>query len=239
MKKIFLLFTLLSLLQLSHAQRTIYHAAPEMLFNRGKEMFLEGNCEGAEDMLTPSSFKTRLKEEAAYMLSVSSFRRGKTESGEKLMEFIESYPESVHRHPVYFLLGSYHYDRKEWEEARNQFQEADLDYLTLSEQEDYSFRLGYTELQLGNLEEARRLFGLLSLNSKRYRDAPTHLGSIITVKECHSIATISTFATSSQSREEVAFLSRLPSSTTTGGGNPISWLKYPKATTGLDEPQGT
>jgi len=61
--------------------------------------------------------------------------------------------------------------QKEWETAKFWFNRADLDYLTLSEQEDYSFRTGYTELQLNNKEEATRLFGLLYLNSSKYRDA--------------------------------------------------------------------
>lgn len=211
MKKILLLFTLLSLLQLSHAQRTAYHSAPEMLFNRGKEMFLEGNYVGADDILTrfvATSNDARLKEEAAYMQAVSSFKRGKMVSGEKLKEFIEVHPESVHRHSIYFLIGSYHYDRKEWEAARNWFAQADLDYLTLAEQEDYSFRLGYTELQLGNREEAKRRFGLLSLNSKRYRDAADYYLGYIDYSERNYSAALNRFQrlkNHPEYREEVAF----------------------------------
>ena len=51
------------------------------------------------------------------------------------------------------------------------FKEADLDYLTLTDQEAYSFRSGYAQLKSGNREEATRLFGLLSQNSETYRDA--------------------------------------------------------------------
>jgi len=182
MKKIILLLTLLPLLQLSLAQRTVYHAEPEKLFNQGKEMFLEKNYAGAEDLLAryiTQSDDLRMKEEADYMRSVASFKRGRDSGGEMLKAFLSSYPESTHRHPLLFMIGSYHYDRKEWEAARSWFTLADLDYLTLAEQEDYSFRSGYTELQLGNLGEATRRFGLLSLNSSRYRDAANfYLGYI-------------------------------------------------------------
>lgn len=175
MKKIILLFfSLLTMLQLSVAQRTVYHTRPEKLFNQGKEMFLEGNYAGAEDLLaqfTAVSNDARLKEEAAYMRAVASFKRGREESGEVLQSFLDNYPESVHRHPLLFLIGSRYFDQKEWEQARTWFALTDLDYLTLTDQEDYSFRSGYTELQLGNREEAARRFGLLSLNSSRYRDA--------------------------------------------------------------------
>ena len=182
MKRIFLLLTLMSLLQLSLAQRTVYHVEPEKLFNQGKEMFLEGNYAGADDLLTrftAISDDVRMKEEAAYMQAVASFKRGSEGSSEQLETFLYNHPESVHRHPLMFLIGSAHYDRKEWEAARSWLLQADLDYLTLTDQEDYSFRLGYTELQLGNLKEASRLFGLLSLNSNRYSDAANfYLGYI-------------------------------------------------------------
>ena len=70
-----------------------------------------------------------------------------------------------------FLIGSYHFDEKDWKLAKFWFDQADLDYLKPSDQEDFSFRNAYTNLQLGNKDEAYRLFGLLSQNSRKYRDA--------------------------------------------------------------------
>lgn len=174
MKKIILLLALTLLTQILPAQKTTYHAGNENLYNLGKEMFLEGNYTGAQDLLTEFmhvSSDATLKEEAAYMMAVSSFRRGHEKSGEELKDFLAAHPETMHRNEISFLVGSFHFDRKEWESARMWFNQSDLDYLTLSEQEDYSFRKGYTELQLGNKEEATRYFGLLSQNSSKYRDA--------------------------------------------------------------------
>lgn len=212
MKKLFLLLiTLLSLLQLSVAQRTVYHAEPEKLFNQGKEMFLEENYTGAEDLLAHFSAVSndpRLQEEAAYMRTVAAFKRGRVEGGELLKAFLNSYPESVHRHPLLFLIGSHHYDRKEWETAHSWFTMADLDYLTLTDQEDYSFRLGYTELQLGNREEATRRFGLLSLNSSKYRDAASFYLAYIEYSNRNYPAALERFQRLRdlpEYREEVAF----------------------------------
>lgn len=182
MKKIILLFTLVLIAQVSIAQRTTYHTQPEQLFNRGKEMFLGGNYEGAEQLLekfVAGSNDAYLKEEAAYMIAVSSFSRGEKNSGNTLEAFLDAHPETIHRHRINFLIGSYHFDKKEWEAAGLRFNLADLDYLTLPEQEDYSFRSAYTQLQLGNKEEANRLLGLLSQNSGKYRDAAAfYLGYI-------------------------------------------------------------
>jgi len=182
MKKIILLFTLAFIAQISIAQKTIYYTQPEQLFNRGKEMFLGGNWEGAEQLLkkfVAGSDDTYLSEEAAYMMAVSSFYRGSDNSGYIMEAFLDAHPETIHRDQVNFLIGSYHFDKKEWQAAGERFNQADLDYLTLSEQEDYSFRSAYTQLQLGNKEEATRLFGLLSQNSNKYRDAAAfYLGYI-------------------------------------------------------------
>ncbi|MFA7492981.1 MAG: tetratricopeptide repeat protein [Proteiniphilum sp.] len=182
MKKIILLFALAFIAQISIAQKTMYHSQPEQLFNRGKEMFVGGNWEGAEQLLgrfVTESDDAFLKEEAAYMMASSSFYRGSDNSGNIMEGFLDAHPETIHRHQVNFLIGSYYFDKKEWQAAAERFNQADLDYLTLSDQEDYSFRSAYTQLQLGNKEGATRLLGLLSQNSSKYRDAANfYLGYI-------------------------------------------------------------
>lgn len=174
MKKTAFLLSLIIITQLSFGQRTAYHFPSEKLFNQGKEMFLEGNYVGAQNTLSDyilNGDDAFLKEEAAYMMAVSTFRRGLENSGETMKEFLDAHPETIHRHQLQFLIGSHHYDKKDWKLAEFWFDQADLDYLTPSEQEDYSFRTAYTKLQLGEKDEATRLFGLLSQNSRKYRDA--------------------------------------------------------------------
>lgn len=174
MKRIIVLILLALVIKVSMAQRTTYHEQPGKLFNQGKELFLEGNYTAAQELLAQFSSVSKdelLKEEAAYMFAVSSFYTGNERSGEILQGHLERYPETIHRHQLQFLIGSYYYDKKEWDEALHWFKEADLDYLTLTDQEAYSFRSGYAQMQTGNREEATRLFGLLSQNSETYRDA--------------------------------------------------------------------
>ena len=172
-KTIFLLFLAVAT-HFATAQQTAYHFQPEKLFNQGKEMFLQGNYTGAQDVLSQYIAESNdrfLNEEAAYMMAVSSFKRGVENSGEVLKEFLDTHHETIHRHQVNFLIGSFHFDKEEWKLAKFWFDQADLDYLTPSEQEDFSFRNAYASLQLGNKDEATRLFGLLSQNSRKYRDA--------------------------------------------------------------------
>ena len=173
MRKI-LLLSLIFATYLAMAQRTVYHHQPEKLFNQGKEMFLEGNYTGAQDLLSQYVAESNdrfLTEEARYMMAVSSFHKGVKNSGDVMKTFLDEHPENIHHHQVKFLIGSYHFDEKDWKLAKFWFDQADLDYLKPSEQEDFSFRNAYANLQLGNKDEAYRLFGLLSQNSRKYRDA--------------------------------------------------------------------
>jgi len=174
MKKNILGILFFLVMQSTFAQRTAYYFRPENLFNQGKEMFLEKNYAGAQDPLgkfIAESHDEFLEEEAEYMIALSSFYRGSGDSGDRLKEFLDKYPESVHRHQVNFLIGSFHFDKKEWAIAKHWMEQSDLDYLTPSEQEDYSFRLAYSNLQLGDKQSSQRYFGLLYQNSKKYRDA--------------------------------------------------------------------
>ena len=174
MRRIILIFTLALLVQVSFAQKSEYNSKPDLLYNQGKEMFLGGNWTGAIDLLQQFSYESKdklLQEEAAYMIAVSAFRMGNENSDLIMKEFLEEYPETVHINQINFLVASHYFKNKEWNKALLWFNIADLDYLTLSEQEDYSFRSAYTQLQLQNMEEATRYFGLLSQNSSKYRDA--------------------------------------------------------------------
>lgn len=211
MKKVILLIAIATATHTATAQRTSYHSQLDRLFNRGKEMFLEGNYAGAQDILSCFEAKTdntSLKEEAAYMIAVSTFRRGTENSLNLLKEFLDTYPETIYRHRVNFLIGSDHYDKKEWETAIFRFKNADLDYLTPSEQEDYSFRAAYTYLQLGDKEEARRYFGLLSQNSRKYHDAADYYLAYIDYSDenyAEALRRFQRLREHSEYREEVAF----------------------------------
>ncbi len=177
-KTIFVLFFALAT-HLAMAQRTVYHHQPGKLFNQGKEMFLEGNYTGAQDLLSQfitESTDRLLIEEAKYMMAVSSFYKGVKNSGERMKEYLDEYPESIYHHQVKFLIGSYHFDEKDWKLARFWFDQADLDYLkpdiVLLEQKIVGFQVnskGFIDVVKGSKIEVVRVsmrWVGLHLNSK-------------------------------------------------------------------------
>ena len=174
MKKIILLLSVIGVFSIATAQRTTTKEAPQKLFDEGKQMFHEKNYAGAHDLLTKyNELGTNANqiEEAEYLMAASAFYQNSPNSGDIMKEFLNNYPETIHHNQIKFLIGSYHFDEKDWGKAIFWLDQANLDYLSLEEQEDYSFRLAYADLQAGNKDKAARLFGLLSQNSTKYQDA--------------------------------------------------------------------
>lgn len=177
MKRILLTLAVASVLQLAHAQKSAYTVMPNRLFSQGKEMFLDKNYVGSQNTL--QEFKrlsddNKLIQEADYMLVSSLFYQGKANAGALLKDYLEEYPETYHRNQICFFIGTTHFDEKDWKKALYWFSQADMDYLTLDEQEDYSYRMAYSSLQNGERAEAKRLFGLLSRNSKKYGEPASY-----------------------------------------------------------------
>ena len=174
MKKIILLLSVIGIFSIATAQRATTKEAPQRLFDEGKQMFHEKNYLGAYNLLSKYNERgsnANQIEEAEYLMAASTFYQNTPNSGDIMKEFLNSYPETIHHNQIKFLIGSYHFDEKDWSKAIFWFDQANLDYLSLEEQEDYSFRLAYADLQAGNKDKASRLFGLLSQNSTKYRDA--------------------------------------------------------------------
>lgn len=177
MRKLLLVVTLASGLHLAYAQKSVYTELPGRLFSQGKEMFLDNNYVGCINTLEEFKNKskdTKLMEEADYMIVSSLFYQGKAGDGTILKDFLDEYPESYHRNQITFFTGTIHFNDKDWNKALYWLSQSDMDYLSVDEQEDYSYRMAYTCLQTGNRTQAKNLFGLLARNSKKYNEPASY-----------------------------------------------------------------
>jgi TolA-binding protein len=120
------------------------------------------------------SKETKLTEEADYMIVSSLFYQGKAGDGAILKDFLDEYPESYHRNQISFFTGSAHFAQKDWNKARFWLSRSDVDYLSVGEQEDYSYRMAYACLRTGNRAQAKNLFGLLARDSKKYNEPASY-----------------------------------------------------------------
>lgn len=196
MRKLLLVITLASGLHLAHAQKSVYTELPGRLFSQGKEMFLNNNYVGCINTLQEfknQSKDIKLMEEADYMIVSSLFYQGKAGDGTILKDFLDDYPESYHRNQISFFTGSIHFQQKDWNKALHWFSQVNIDYLSVSEQEDYSYRMAYASLQKGDRKEAKNLFGLLSRNSKKYAEPASYYLAYANFQEGEYDQAIATF----------------------------------------------
>lgn len=177
MKKIVLVVAIAACSQLTYAQRAVKSELPNRFFVEGKECFEDKNYVGCIETL--EKFKTKSKDanlltEADFLIISSLYYQGKANAGDKLKDFLEEHPSTYHRNQICFFIGNTHFAEKDWQRALYWFSQAEVNYLTLSEQEDYSYRKAYSLLQAGNKEEARQLFGVLTRMSEKYREPASY-----------------------------------------------------------------
>jgi TolA-binding protein len=163
-------------------QRSVSYISPDQLFKEGKWLYDNQNFAGSTNKLL--QFKRvatdeNLIQEADFLLAASGYYQGKTTAGLDLKNFLDTYSLNRHRDEVCFMIGSVHYQQGDYKIAIYWFSQADLDILSLPQQEDYAYRLGYSYLQTKQNKEARRLFSLLRENSANYRDAATYYSAYL------------------------------------------------------------
>ena len=186
MKKILLALGVASAMQFAHAQKSIYAELPNRLYTEGKEMFLNNNYVGCINSLKEfkkESKDIKLMPEADYLILSSYFYQGKVGIGNELKDYLEKYPETYHRNQICFFIGTTHFVDKDWQKAMYWFNQCEIDYLPLTEQEDYAYRTAYAAMQIGENNNSKRLFGLLSKNSYKYAEPASYYLAYINFQE--------------------------------------------------------
>ena len=177
MKKILIPLCLVLGSHIANGQRSSQFQTDERLFHEGKAMFAQQNYSGCIDKL--EAYKEHatdadLIQEADYMLVCAAYEQGRSNADELLKSYLEVYPDSRHRDEVCFRIGSVHFGRAEYEKAIYWLGESDIDMLTTSEQETYTFRLAYALLQTGERDKARAYFERIKQIGDTYRDASAY-----------------------------------------------------------------
>lgn len=184
MKKVLIIagIGIVASLQFLGAQRSMTNELADRLFKEGKDMFLDNNFVGAQNTLTQFrklSENNDLKVEAEYLIVASSYFRGSENAADLLREYLDNYPATYHRNDIYFYLGSFNFNKKDWKKALYWFNQADVDYFNLKDQEDYTFRSAFANLQVGNRKEAYQQFDILARNSNKYFEPASYYKAYI------------------------------------------------------------
>lgn len=177
MKKILIPLCLVFMSHVASGQRSYQSEAPDRLFVEGKELFELKNYTGAIDKFEAYKQKASnadLIQEADFMISYAIFEQGRPDADLVLKEYLETYPSSRHSDEVSFHIASVHFGKEEYNKAIFWFNESDINMLSPEQQEAYSFRLAYSLLQTGDMEQARGYFARIQQVGSTYREASTY-----------------------------------------------------------------
>lgn len=177
MKKIFIFLCFFVIAQLLMSQRSPVFMSNDRLFYEGKVMFDDGNYAGCIDKIREYKKISKdedLLQEADFLLVSSDYRQGRKDAGQNLKDYLDDYPETRHSDEVCFMIGSTHFSNEDYQVAIFWFNRADIDNLSLKDQEDYTYRMAYSCLKTDKRDEARLLFTSLKDNNSSYKDAATY-----------------------------------------------------------------
>ena len=186
MKKGVIFFCCVFCLQILSAQRSSQFISQDRLFYEAKSMYEEQNYSGCINKLVEYkkiATNIELISEADYFLVAGSYYQGKDNAILDLKDFLDSYPTTAHRNEISFMIGSLHFEEKDYTKAVYWFEQSNLDYLANEQQEEYAYRMAVSMLKTDKVGEAQRLFGLLKDNSKKYEQEATYYLGYINYKE--------------------------------------------------------
>lgn len=95
---------------------------------------------------------------ALYYEGISALELFNNDAVTLLEDFNRNYPESIYKKVIYFRLGKYYYQKKDYDEALSWFNQVKASDLEGEFQDEFYFKLGYANFQEGNLEPARNAF---------------------------------------------------------------------------------
>ena len=177
MKKVLVPLCLVLGSHLANGQRSYQFSSADRLFVEGRDLFELKDYAGCIDKL--DAFKKHSKDadliqEADFMLACSAFEQGLPEALELLEDFLDAYPSTRHADEISFLVGSAYFEREDYDRAIYWFREADIDMLSADQQETCTFRLAYSLLRTGEVEEAKGYFARIAEIGDTYRDASAY-----------------------------------------------------------------
>ena len=181
MKRILIICCLALLCHGISGQRSRPADTPERLFVEGKELFDLKNYPGCTDKLMAYKRATAgepaekiLIQEADYMLAFIAFEQGQAESKTVLENYLETYPDTRHRHEICFLLGSAHFAEGDYQTTLYWLNESDADRLSPEQSEACTFRMACALLQSDQMKEAQPHFLRLRQTAVTHREAASY-----------------------------------------------------------------
>jgi TolA-binding protein len=168
------------------AQRTAIYADPDVLYKQGIDLFDKKQYVSAQESFSEFAVRTKsslLKADAAYYAAACGIELFNKDSEWLMREFIAKYPSSTRVNSAYYYLGKSNYRKKKYEETIEYFEKVDIYKLDEEQLAELYFKRGYSYLQKGNDEKAKKDFYEIKDIENKYAAPATYYYSHLAYKE--------------------------------------------------------
>ncbi|MES2589935.1 MAG: tetratricopeptide repeat protein [Bacteroidota bacterium] len=120
---------------------------------------------------------------ALYYEGLSALELFNNDAIELLESFNRNYPESIYKHIIYFKIGKYYYQKKDYKTTLIWFNQLTKYNLQKDQLDEYYFKLGYANFELENFTEARNAFYEVKDGNSTYAPAALYYFSHISYQD--------------------------------------------------------
>lgn len=146
-----------------YAQTSEKYNSPYENFYRAEDLFLKEQYAAARkefrifiDEFGPSNDPSYIK--AQYYEAVSALELYNNDAIDLLEAFNRNYPESIYKMDIYFRLGKFYYQKKDFDKALAWFNKLSVQDVEEENRDEFYFKIGYSNFQEKHYEEARSAF---------------------------------------------------------------------------------
>lgn len=95
---------------------------------------------------------------AQYYEAISALELYNNDAITLLEAFNRNYPESIYKHAIYFRLGKFYYQKKDFDKALAWFNRLSVQDVDEEDRDEFYFKIGYSNFQEKKYDEARNAF---------------------------------------------------------------------------------
>ena len=190
-KLIFFSVSVFISLQLS-AQKTEIDANVLANYNEAKNLFNSKAYAAAQPKFLSVSKtamnSSNLKADASYYEAMCAIKLNQENADEKVIQFVENYPNSSKKNTAFFNTGNYYFANKKAAHALKWYKKVDTKTLSKENEKELDFKSAYALLTTNNLDLAKNKFLPLINDAKYGTDSRYYYGYIAYKQEDYDIA---------------------------------------------------
>lgn len=174
------------------SQQSIFDASVITNFNNALKLYNNKAYAAAQKTFEKAHENAQknsaLRADASYYNTMCAVKLNQTNADKKVLAFVEENPTSNKKNKMFFNVGNYYFANKKASYALKWYKKVNNDLLSIGNQKELSFKMGYGLLVTRNLKLAQAKFLPLINDPKYGNDARYYFGFIAYKLEDYGIA---------------------------------------------------